>query len=158
MNLEETSSFTHLHSGWDLNLRTEKNCEDTYQSVKLCDTDFIGVHHTKLSPRDQVQAKLSETQSHREYKYTEAAKYIQITQYMDCNWVLIKMLLYSCTEHQQQSEQTHKHSKHSCHITRQSPKYIWQLLCGADERKKSSLFSPLLCLLSSLSSFLSSII
>lgn len=61
---------------------------------------------------------------------------------MDCNWVIIKMLLYSCTEHQQQSEQTHKHSKHSCHITRQSPKYIWQLLCGADERKNPLSLAP----------------
>lgn len=61
---------------------------------------------------------------------------------MDCKWVLIKMLLYSCTEHQQQSEQTHKHSKHSCHITRQSPKYIWQLLCGADERRNPLSLAP----------------
>jgi len=41
-----------------------KNCKAAHQSVQLCGADLIGVHHAKLSPGYQVQAKLSETQNH----------------------------------------------------------------------------------------------
>lgn len=37
----------------------KRSSKNIYQSVKLCDADFIWVHHAELSPGDQVQAQLS---------------------------------------------------------------------------------------------------